>query len=324
MDLDDRFCCTWCICTLLYLKTGDLVIPTTDPIIKGLIPLIQWLDRLLPICIIALLLLVAHFLPENSQLISRKTYNLISFLGFAWSADVFFLSILKLADIFAGTFSMVLGEPNMLRSFLIQVRTGQIMLAQTFAGIIIAIWAQLIRDRVGARVLTLFAVLALLPPALGGHSGSNSQHQLAITSWGVHILSVSLWVAGVLSLVILIVLQNSEIFQAAKMFSPLALICFIGTVVSGVINASLRIDLAHELFSSRYGLILLSKIIIFIMLGGLGAFYRFRILNSFDTLSIRGVQLFTRLIGAELFLMSMAIMLAAVLSQTKFPTPLLP
>jgi hypothetical protein len=87
---------------------------------------------------------VSHFLPQGSKLISKRTYNWISFIGFAWAADVFFLSILKLADIFAGSIGMVLSEPIMLRSFLIQVRTGQVMLAQTFAGIIIAIWAQLI------------------------------------------------------------------------------------------------------------------------------------------------------------------------------------
>lgn len=267
---------------------------------------------------------MSHFLPQGSKLISKRTYNWISFIGFAWAADVFFLSILKLADIFAGSIGMVLSEPIMLRSFLIQVRTGQVMLAQTFAGIIIAIWAQLIKSQVGARVLTFSAALSLLPPALSGHSGSNSQHLLAITSWGLHILSVSLWVAGVLGLVILVALQSSDLFPAVKVFSPIALICFICVVISGVVNASLRIDLFNDLLNSRYGLILLSKIMLLIALGGFGAFYRTRILNTLDSLSIKGVQLFTRLVGVELFLMALAIMLGVVLSQTKFPTPLIP
>jgi len=82
--------------------------------------------------------------------------------------------------------------------------------------------------------------------------------------------------------------------------------------------------LFNDLLNSRYGLILLSKIMLLIALGGFGAFYRTRILNTLDSLSIKGVQLFTRLVGVELFLMALAIMLGVVLSQTKFPTPLIP
>lgn len=242
-------------------------------------------------------------------------------MGFLWAFDGFFLAILKLADIFGGSIGSVFAEPTMLKSYLIQVRTGQVILAQVIAGITIAICSQFLRERTGIRILTLFVVIALLPPALSGHSGSSSQHQLAITRWAIHIVSVSLWVAGILALVILVTIQSSEIYLVAQKFSPLALICFTGVVVSGLVNAALRINSLNEIFSSRYGLIIFFKTLIFLLLGGFGAYFRTSVLNSNRVREIGNLNLFTKLVGIELFLMCLAIMLGVLLSHTKFPNP---
>lgn len=235
----------------------------------------------------------------------------------AWAVEILFYLVIKLADIFAGSIGDVMGNLVSLKSFITQVRTGQMIFAQAIAGFVIAIWAQWARTRIGFRVLTLFTVISLLPPALTGHSGALSLHQIAITSWGVHILAISLWCAGVGALVYTGLIHPDRIFVVGMKFSRLALFCFVATIISGVVNSYVRISFMSNLFSSTYGQLLLMKILITVTLGILGSYYRRRLFAE-----RRRTELFLRLVSFELFLMALAVMLGVVLSGTAFPRPI--
>lgn len=288
---------------------------SSDSLVPAILPLFQWLDRASVIVLISALLYLA-FLREESD-ISFRSRNVISLVSMGWAFVELFYLVIKLAYIFEGSVGDVFSDLPILKSFIIQVRIGQAIFLQIIAGFVIAIWTQLARTVIGFRVLTLFTAIALLPPALTGHSGSSSFHQLAVTSWGVHILAITFWCAGVTSLVYVGVTRPNEIINCGRKFSRFAFVCSVATVVSGIVNAYVRISFFGNLFTSRYGQLLLAKIFITLIAISLGAFYRVKILNS-----QRQNRIFFRLLSFEVFLMALAVMLGVVLSATSFPRPI--
>lgn len=273
---------------------------------------------------LAALLHVVYFRGESdySQIslatrpISSRARNIVSGLALIWSFSTLMYLILKLANIFEGSINDVLTDLGILRTFIVEVRTGQAIFLQVLAGFVISIWAQLAKSHIGLRVLTLFTVISLLPPALTGHAGSSSLHQLAVTSWGLHIAAISLWSAGIASLIYSGFYEPEKIVNRGKKFSNFALLCFIVTIVSGVANSYVRISFFGNLLASTYGKLLVAKLFILLILMALGAFYRKRIFSTSTH-----IRIFHRLLSFELFMMALAIMLGVLLSSTAFPRP---
>ena len=297
---------------------------SSNYVVTAVLPLAQWSSRITVIAVLAVLLHTVYFQDSrensarsiNERVISNTARNIISGLAIAWSVSTLFFLILKLATIFEGSINDVLTDLGILRTFIVEVRTGQAIFLQVLAGFIIAIWAQLATSHIGLRVLTLFTVISLLPPALTGHAGSSSLHQLAVTSWGLHIAAISLWSAGIASLIYSGFYEPEKIVNRGKKFSNFALLCFIVTIVSGVANSYVRISFFSNLLASTYGKLLVGKIFILLILMIFGAFYRKRIF-SMPT----HIQIFHRLLSLELFMMALAIMLGVLLSSTSFPRP---
>jgi putative copper export protein len=293
-------------------------------VVTAVLPLAQWSSRVTVIAVLAVLLHTVYFQDSrenssrsiNERVISNKARNIISGLAIAWSVSTLFFLILKLATIFEGSINDVLTDLGILRTFIVEVRTGQAIFVQVLAGFIIAIWAQLAKSHIGLRVLTLFTVISILPPALTGHSGSSSLHQLAVTSWGLHIAAVSLWSAGIASLIYSGFYEPEKIVVRGKKFSNFALICFVATIMSGVANSYVRISFFGNLLASTYGKLLVGKLIILLILMAMGAFYRKRIFAMSTP-----IHIFHRLLSLELFMMALAIMLGVLLSSTSFPRP---
>lgn len=221
-------------------------------------------------------------------------------------------AIFKLADIFAGTLSDLFTTPKTLASFFLQVRLGQVFLWQIIAGLLIAVAGQVAQTKRHFQFVLALALISLLPSALTGHSGGLQFHQLAVTSWGIHIVSISLWTAGVLALLFVAVSSKENLQRGFSVISRTNFVCYFFVVTSGAVNAWLRIPSWSSLIESPYGRLLIAKILIFVLLGILGALIRLRFAQgSVDNIS--------RALSVELFLMGLAIMLGVLLSSTKFP-----
>src|SRR6202012_1722423 len=101
-----------------------------------------------------------------------------------------------------------------------------------------------------AFLVVVLAAVAVAMPTLTGHSAASGQHELAIASLMVHVVCASLWVGGLLALLVVTLLPSAagetrEDQQALGLglarFSHLALVCWIGVGISGVVNAGLRL-----------------------------------------------------------------------------------
>jgi putative copper resistance protein D len=164
-------------------------------------------------------------------------------------------------------------------------------------------------------VLAVLALVGLVPAALAGHSASTLGHETAVTSLGMHLVGVCLWVGGLAALVLLRGGLGTGLSVAATRYSRLAGWAFLMVAGSGVVNAALRIPDASAL-AEPYGVLVLAKAALLAALGVAGWWHRRRTLPLLAGHSSRP---FLRLAAVEVAVMAVALGLAAALARTPLP-----
>ena len=166
--------------------------------------------------------------------------------------------------------------------------------------------------KIGAIYFALaVTMLALLIPLFQSHAASAGNHGLAIGALIFHVGAVSLWVGGVLGL-ILISPRAREL--SISRFSALALWAAIIVGVSGALSAWTRLNFWSG-WHSRYGLLILIKVALFALLVVIGAKHRRTIASQIEG----GRQTF-RLLLNECLVMVAATAIGGWLSTSVPPT----
>jgi len=290
--------------------------------VAALLPAVQWLDRGMAIVVVGALFAINFLIAEQSKNISLRTRRIISLSSCGWAIATFLLVTFKLAEIVNLSLIETLNQTTMIKSYLLQIRAGQAFLIQILGALILASFILWIRSKAAFQLLFLFSVSLLVPTAFGGHShsGAEAKHQLAIVSWVVHIVAISLWIGGVLALVVFGIMRSQNFVHAAKSFSPFALFFYWTIFASGLVNGSLRIGSIDQLWLTNYGQLMLAKLILLILVGFFGAYYRKSVLSKLDNLDVQAV--FRKVLGIELFFLAFTMMLGVLLSQTGTPPAL--
>jgi putative copper resistance protein D len=164
-------------------------------------------------------------------------------------------------------------------------------------------------------VAVVLALAALLPVVLAGHASSADRPWLAGVSVSAHVVGAAVWVGGLAGLGWLATMDEDEWSGALPRYSRLALICVVGLTAFGSIATFERLDSPRELLTSRYGAIVLLKVVLLCGLVGAGWLQRRR---AFDDQAV-GRRPFVMIAGFELFTMTLALALAAALSRTPPP-----
>ncbi|MEZ0072060.1 cytochrome c oxidase assembly protein [Planotetraspora sp. GP83] len=234
-----------------------------------------------------------------------------------WAVSAALTLILTLSD-FLG---LPIGEAlrsGVLPTFLFYIPQGQAFVLVTLLALIIAIGAFLPLGAWGRALLLGVAIFAVLPPAYVGHSASAADHNLAISSLMLHIAAVTVWVGGLFGLVT-VLRGSADLVLAVRRFSTLALCCFVAVGVSGTINAWIRVGSVAQAWQSRYGILVLAKVIALIALGWFGRRHRRTTIAALETRATRTP--FLRLATGEIAVMLATIGLAVALSRTAPPQP---
>jgi putative copper resistance protein D len=206
--------------------------------------------------------------------------------------------------------------PALMRNYL-AVSLGQAQLASIALALFVAVGARSIMTLSGGAFLLVCAFGGLVPPALTGHSASAGNHDIATSSLFVHLVAASSWVGGLAAIVL--VARKSRRFLAGMLprFSTLALWCYIAVGVSGAINAWVRLGDPHQLWSSRYGWLVIGKTAALVLLGVFGYRHRRRYVGAIT--AQRAAPGFVGFVVGEAAVMAATIGLATALSRT--PTP---
>ena len=163
------------------------------------------------------------------------------------------------------------------------------------------------RDRLEVRVPMVAALLGMITPAVTGHAGSASDHELAVITVGAHVGAAALWVGGLAAVLVLVARHRHLLEAVLPRFSRLAGGCLLVITLTGVVTAQLRLQSWAALVTTGYGWLVLAKAGCLVVLACLGGLARRRLATG-RTPVLRWAALETALMAATLGL-------AAALSQ---------
>ncbi len=304
-------------------------LPDSGPVTGWGLPAVRLLVDLLGLTTLGLLLAPGLLLPSPADVLTRPGFagaRLAVRTAVAWAVAVAVELVLTVSDILGVPPGQAL-DATVLRSFVTQVPQGRVLLAQLVLALVAAAVARSAITSSRAFLAAALACLALLPPALTGHSSASSNHDLAVVSLMVHVVLASVWVGGLLALAWLSALpsrpsdaraDDAGLALALVRFSSMAGVCWAGVGISGVVNATIRLSPA-DLVTSSYGVLVLCKALALLVLGGFGWWHRRYSVAQVQRDVRRTKPLFRRVAAVELVVMGATFALAVGLSRT--PTP---
>ena len=158
------------------------------------------------------------------------------------------------------------------------------------------------------------AIAGLYPLAETGHASSDAGHALAVNSLLMHLVGISIWVGGLIALYAVFRGDNERAGVLVSRYSTLAFVAFIMVAVSGVTSGVIRLYEPADIFSS-YGILLMLKAGLLVILGLLGARHRLGLVKKLGERSVS----FWRLAIFEIAVMGLAIGMGTALARTQPP-----
>ncbi|MFK3980750.1 cytochrome c oxidase assembly protein [Micromonospora sp. NPDC050397] len=260
-------------------STAIVGLPDPGALTRWALPVVRVLLDGLATVTVGLLVTSAFLLPGDGGSVSPRGYLLlrrVTWCAFGWALASLAMLVLTVSDL--------LGQPverlplATVWSFTTSISQGRALALQAGLALLLAVLSRAGVSRTLAATTAVLGLVAVLPPAFTGHAAGAGNHQLATTSLALHVLAATVWVGG---LVGLLLLRRSRLLaDAAARYSRLALACFVLVAASGLANAWVRLGEWDQLWRSDYGLLLLGKIAALLLLGGLGAVHRARTLPA--------------------------------------------
>jgi cytochrome c oxidase assembly factor CtaG/putative copper export protein len=267
-------------------------------------------------------LLFATFMvaPERSGKLQAGAYAAVRTAS--WAAVLWCLAALvsvafNEADAINKPVSEVL-RSDLLGTLFDELEQPKAWLVTSIVALVVAVGCRLALSWGITASLFVVALFGITPVAVTGHSSAGGQHDLATNSLLLHVVAVSLWVGGLVALLMFgrRVTSGADVKLAATRFSATALVCWITMAASGVINAWVRLPVS-ELFTTSYGLLVAAKITALLVLGGFGYLQRRKGVRSIVDGGTTGALV--RLAAVEVVVMFLTIGIATALARTPPP-----
>lgn len=236
--------------------------------------------------------------PSDLRILKRA-----SIFSWIWAGSTALFIISTLASVLEVGIDQVL-DVTMLRSFVTQISLGKFLAIQLIGAVIVAFACRAVSRITTAAITLIIAFLALSAPIFQSHSASGGSHLVAIGTLLVHVIAITLWVGGLISIVIN---RSLEQRYALKRFSQLALWAAIAVVISGAVNAWIRLNFSGALISS-YAILVFEKIVLTLILLGMASIARRKLSGDIK-----------KLITVEALTMVLTLLIGTLLSQSNPP-----
>lgn len=263
---------------------------------------------------IGLLLVAAFLTPEGRQTARRSTAAVAAaYCAAAWALTC----LLSLVFTFSQSSGLLLDDPafwSQLRSTAWPLEITRLIVIELVMVAVLVVGAAWARTRGQLAWAFALAMATLWPISFAGHGSSLVGHEQGMTGLLIHLIGISLWVGGLLAIVILRPVLGAAMPVTLQRYSTIALACYVAVGVSGVLFALLQADDWADL-TSPYWLVLWLKVLALAVLGMFGYNQR-RLLLERDT-TRPGV--FARLAVTELVVMGAAVGLGVALARTPPP-----
>ncbi|PFG40063.1 putative copper resistance protein D [Georgenia soli] len=220
-----------------------------------------------------------------------------------------------------------LGGPGygaQLQQFVTDIELGRNLMWSTVLTAVVALAAAAVASYTSAAWAGVLALVALVPLSLTGHAAGAASHELAVSSWWMHVGAVCVWAGGLTVLCLVAARLGRDLPDAAERYSRTALWCFVMVAYSGVVNSLIRLGSPADLVTDPYGRLLLTKIVLTVALGVAGWAHRRATIPAIRAGSDGGRRPgapFWRLAGGEVLVMGAVIGVAVALGSSAPPVP---
>ena len=129
-----------------------------------------------------------------------------------------------------------------------------------------------------------FAVVALAGFSIEGHTRATGRRWAMVSSDIVHLGAGAVWLGGIVALVVAFrsSLDTGTLAGIVRRFSDAALLAVGVVAVTGVLMAWIILPTVGELTSTGYGLALLLKVALVLVVVAIGAYNRYRLIPAVD------------------------------------------
>ena len=260
----------------------------------------------------ALLALAFLVLDKDGKLSTsgKKIRSIVSVSASLWFLTSFLNILFTLANILGGPISSVL-DLTVLQSFVFQISLGKYLFFQLAIALLITLTSRIVTSTGYTAILLLIALFAVAAPVFQSHSASSGSHALAIGSLFIHVIALSFWVGGVIAIALL---NKDDRKVSLPRFSHIALWAAIAVVISGVLNASVRLNFAAA-WTTNYAYVIVIKVAVTFVLLFIG--YKHR--NYLAAKPSVNWGAMTRLISVEAAIMAFVTLLGSWLSSNQPP-----
>ena len=291
---------------------APLALADPGPIVRWGLPILRGTTDLATAVAIGALTM-AVFATANGSWQLRRMLDLAGTAATLWALSGVGTGLLTYLSVTGENISGSKSFGDGLWLFVTQIQLGQNLALNVLAGAVVAALSFAVTKLRGALLVTVIAFAGLIPLAVSGHASGTQGHSMAVNALGMHLVAVSVWVGGLVATIALRSDDSQANLNFARRYSSLALFAFIVTALSGIGSASVRITSFGQL-ASPYGQLVLAKAFVLLIIGGLGAYYRLRLLPKTGLASG-----FWRFVGFELLLMGAGLGLAVALAHTAPP-----
>ncbi len=199
--------------------------------------------------------------------------------------------------------------------FVSQIALGQSLGQNLVIAALVATWAFAVEKLRTTIFVFALAMASIVPIANTGHAAGTVGHAMAVNALGLHLVAVSIWVGGLVALLVVRSTDSEWNQRLISRYSTLALLAYFVVAISGIASASVRLTSWSALLSN-YGLIVLLKSATLLLLGAFGAWYRMRLIVA---TRLNDRRPFWVMVLLELGLMGVAMGLATALARTAPP-----
>ena len=287
-------------------------IPGTSGTLNFLTPLVKDLQILSSVTLIGLLLAIAFLIKEEHAKFlpeAIRIRNLAVIPAAAWLMSSLGVLFVELANLLATPISESF-DPVVIRSFITQTALGKSYAINILSAVLVLLLTPRMKRTTGAIFGLIFTFIGVLAPVFQSHSSSSGNHGLAIGSLLIHVVAISLWVGGIIALILI---NKSERALSLPRFSALALWSAIAVCTSGAVNAWTRLNF-KEAWNSQYANLVIYKIFLSAILIFIGATHRKYLMKK-----MHETKQVYQLLVVEIVVMILAISVGAWLSTSAPP-----
>lgn len=210
----------------------------------------------------------------------ERGMSLVQGGAIAWTISSILVGVLTYLDVSAVPFSGSADFGVGMWFFFTNLELGQMWLMATVMIAALTMIVVAVRSKWGILLATALAFLCLWPVATLGHVAGAASHELAVGALTLHFTGAAVWAGGLIAVTVLVWLgRRDEDAPARRLalierYSSLALIAFFVVAGSGFVTTVVNVGDLSRLFTTAYGGIVITKILLLCTLGGFGILQR--------------------------------------------------